>query len=281
MKNVLVTGAGGQLGKCFAKISSEFRNFNFIFKTSKELDITDRNKLSEVFENERISICINCAAYTNVEKAETDTENAFLINAEAVKNLAEICKKQDAILVHFSTDYVFNGKANRPYVETDEVQPINQYGASKLEGEKAIQKVLSKYYIIRTSWLYSEFGHNFFNTIRKKAAEGAELNITTSQKGTPTNANDLAAFTLKILTLDKDQFGIYHFSNEGEATWFDFASAIVNLSEDKTTVNATGFYKTQAERPEYSVMSKEKISSSFGLEIPHWKDSLEGLIAEI
>lgn len=281
MKNVLVTGAGGQLGQCFAKISSEFRNFNFIFKTSKELDITDKNKLSEVFANERIAICINCAAYTNVEKAETDTENTFLINAEAVKNLAEICENQEAILVHFSTDYVFNGKANRPYTETDEVQPINQYGASKLKGEKAIQQILSKYYIIRTSWLYSEFGHNFFNTIRKKAAEGTELNITTSQKGTPTNANDLAGFTLKILTLDKEQFGIYHFSNEGEATWFDFASAIVNLSEDKTTVNATGFYKTQAERPEYSVMSKEKISSSFGLEIPHWKDSLEGLIAEI
>lgn len=281
MKNVLVTGAGGQLGRCFSKVSSEFPNFNFIFKTSQELDITDNQKIAEIFEKEHIAICINCAAYTNVEKAESETERAFEINANAVKNLAENCKKFDAILVHFSTDYVFNGKANQPYLETDMVEPINQYGASKLKGEEIIQQILSKFYIIRTSWLYSEFGHNFFNTIRKKAAEGAELNITISQKGTPTNANDLADFTLKILTLDKEHYGIYHFSNDGEATWYDFAREIIALSKNKTIVNASGFYKTLAKRPDYSVMSKSKISSSFGLEIPHWKVSLAGLIAEI
>lgn len=281
MKNVLVTGAGGQLGRCFSKVSSKFPNFTFIFKTSQNLDITDNQKIAEIFEKEHIAICINCAAYTNVEKAESETDRAFEINANAVKNLAENCKKFDAILVHFSTDYVFNGKADQPYLETDMVEPINEYGASKLKGEEIIQQILSKFYIIRTSWLYSEFGHNFFNTIRKKAAEGAELNITTSQKGTPTNANDLADFTLKILTLDKEHYGIFHFSNDGEATWYDFAREIIALSKNKTIVNASGFYKTLAKRPDYSVMSKSKISSSFGLEIPHWKASLARLIAEI
>ena len=281
MKKVLVTGAAGQLGQCFQKIASEYPNFEFIFKTSATLDVTQEAAIRSFFQQEKIAICINCAAYTNVEQAETEVEKAFEINATAAGKLAKVCAENAAILVHFSTDYVFDGTARKPYAETDAVHPINQYGASKLEGEKQIQQHLEAHYIIRTSWLYSEFGHNFFNTLRRKASEGNELHITTAQKGTPTNANDLASFVLKILTLEKAHFGVYHFSNEGEATWYDFAREIVEISQFQTTVNPSGFYQTKAERPEYSVLSKEKIAETFGLEIPHWRESLRGLIAKI
>lgn len=282
MKNILVTGASGQLGKCFQKHAENYPAWNFQFLSSKELDITSAESLKRIFIENKFDVCINCAAYTNVEQAENEPEKAFLINAEAVKNLAEVTSGTDCILVHFSTDYVFNGKAEHPYTEEDEVDPINEYGRSKLEGEKYIREISRKYYIFRTSWLYSEFGHNFFNTILKKAAEGAELNITTSQLGTPTNANDLAQYVLKVLNSEKQKYGLYHFSNQGEATWYDFAEAILEFSgnRENITLNKTGFYKTLAERPAYSVFSKEKLKRNFPLEIPQWKASLKTLFSK-
>lgn len=283
MKTILVTGASGQLGQCFQEQARNFPNFNFIFCSSKDLDITSTSGLEDFFSRNNIDYCINCAAYTNVELAEDEKEKAFLLNAHSVKGLAEICKRNKTVLIHFSTDYVFNGESNEPYKEDARVSPINVYGASKLLGEENIAGAMERYFIFRTSWLYSQFGHNFFNTIRKKIREKAELNITTSQLGTPTNANDLAEYVLKIIDSESSSYGIYHFSNEGEATWYDFAKAIIDFSEktEGVKLNKTGFYKTRAERPAYSVLSKEKIKSEFGFPVLEWKDSLQRLIAKI
>ncbi len=283
MKTILVTGATGQLGKCFQKQALKFPDFKFLFCSSKELDITSATEVENYFSKYNIDYCINCAAYTNVELAEDEKEKAFLLNADSVKNLAQICKNNKTVLIHFSTDYVFNGEKNNPYTEEENVHPINTYGSSKLLGEEYISSVMDRYFIFRTSWLYSEFGHNFFNTIRKKIREKAEMNITTSQLGTPTNANDLADYVLKIINTESNAYGVYHFSNEGEATWYDFAKAILDFSENTegVTLNKTGFYKTRAERPAYSVLSKEKLRSEYGFPIPAWKESLKNLINEI
>ncbi|MCP9199315.1 dTDP-4-dehydrorhamnose reductase [Gramella sp. GC03-9] len=282
MKTILVTGAGGQLGQCFRKQALKFPNFKYIFCTSRELDITSKTQLRSEIDRYSPDVVINAAAYTNVELAETEKEKAFLVNADASRNLAEICSEKAIELFHFSTDYVFNGRASEPYSEEDEIDPINVYGASKLEGERMIEEKLEKHFIFRTSWLYSEFGHNFFKTILKKAAKKAELNITSSQTGTPTNANDLAEFVLKIIESGSKEYGIYHFSNLGEATWYDFAREILEYAGkiDEVVLNKTGFFKTKAERPEYSVLSKEKALNTFGFNIPHWKESLHGLIDE-
>ncbi len=199
MKNVLVTGASGQLGQCIKRLSVRYQEFNFTFTTSEELDISLFGVLGPYFAKHKFDYCINCAAYTNVEQAEKEQEKAFLINAEAVKNLAEVCDDNNCTLIHFSTDYVFDGKATRPYREEDQTGPINVYGASKLLGEQYIQEHMDKYFIFRTSWLYSDIGHNFFNTICRKAKAGEELNITTTQTGTPTNAYDLGGFVLELL----------------------------------------------------------------------------------
>lgn len=281
MKTILVTGANGQLGQCFQKHSRRFTNYNFLFCTSAELDITSIESLENIFSKHKIDFCINAAAYTNVEQAENEKEKAFLVNAEGARNVAEVCEKYSSVLFHFSTDYVFNGKASKPYKEYDPVDPINVYGASKLKGEELIGEVLDEHFIFRTSWLYSEFGHNFFKTIQKKADENAELNITTTQLGTPTNANDLAEYVLKIIESGSSAYGVYHFSNEGEATWYDFAKEILEYSKkiEQVTLNKTGFFKTLAERPEYSVLSKEKATKNFG-PIKNWKVSLHQLIDE-
>ena len=281
MKTVLVTGANGQLGKCFRKHAAKYPEFQFLFCSSEELNICDSDELEEFFKTNKIDICINTAAYTNVEQAENEPEKAFQVNAEAAGKLAGICKKYAAELIHFSTDYVFDGNSTKPYSETDEVNPINVYGSSKLEGENLIAKTFEEYFIFRTSWLYSEFGHNFFNTIQKKIAEKAELNITTSQLGTPTNANDLALYVLDLIKKGSKAYGLYHFSNQGQATWYDFAEQILVYSKntEEVILNKTGFFKTLAKRPEYSVLSKEKAEGEFG-EIKDWKLSLYDLIQE-
>lgn len=282
MKTILITGANGQLGHCFQKQAKKYPNFQFLYCSSKELDITSKDDLKYFFSENNIDYCINTAAYTNVEQAENEPDKAFLVNAESLGNLAEFCASYNVILFHFSTDYVFNGKSHKPYKETDETDPINVYGASKLKGEEEIQSKMTDFFIFRTSWLYSEFGHNFFRTILRKADEGAELNITTSQKGTPTNANDLAAFVLELISSENKSFGIYHFSNEGEATWYDFAEEILNYSGkmNQVTLNKTGFFKTLAVRPEYSVLSKEKITKNFR-PVKDWKVSLHDLLDTI
>lgn len=280
---VLVTGAGGQLGKCLQKHSKLYSEIDFLFESSQTLNIASEESLTIFFNTHQPDVCINCAAYTNVEGAESDEKTAFQVNSEAVKSLSEHCKTYDTQLIHISTDYVFDGLKLSSYLEIDSVNPINIYGASKLQGEVMISEHMDNYFILRTSWLYSEFGHNFFNTILKKADEGAELNITTEQIGTPTNANDLAKFILNLINVNSDAFGLYHYSNQGEATWYDFARLILEEKqlEEEVKLKATFSYPTKAKRPKFSVLNKSKAETTFKVKIPHWRESLIGLLKEV
>ncbi len=226
---VLVTGSNGQLGRCIESSSYMYTNLEFVYKDSKELDITSTHKIDTLFRRNNFDYVINCAAYTNVEQAEKEPKKAFLVNAEGVRNLAKVCKKDNTILIHVSTDYVFDGEKKTPYTEEDVPNPINEYGKSKLAGEQHVQNILDNYFIIRTSWLYSQFGKNFYKMILKKSEIEKELTITTTEIGTPTNANDLANFILEIVAVRSTKYGLYHFSNEGQATWYDFAEEIIKL----------------------------------------------------
>lgn len=274
---ILITGAGGQLGRCLRKAAANFAHLDITFTTSEDLDLSQFAVVQAYMRQNEFDYCVNCAAYTNVEGAEKEREMAYLVNAESVKNLAEACEDSDCILIHISTDYVFDGKSSRPYMETDETGAINVYGASKLLGEEYIQTETEKFLIFRTSWLYSEIGKNFFNTVKTRAEAGETLNITTSQTGTPTNANDLANFILKIIDSGTKAYGIYHYSNLGEATWYDFAHEILNLMNSKTPLKVNNEFETLATRPDYSVLNKKKTQETFELPILHWKESLKQL----
>lgn len=279
MKTVLVTGASGQLGRSLQQYALETDSLNWLFMDSSEVDITSRDSLEQCFQNKKIDYCINCAAYTNVEKAESERDKAYQINSEAVKELAKICEKYDSVLIHISTDYVFDGRTKTPYTEEDQTNPINIYGASKLQGELNIQKHMNKYFIFRTSWLYSEFGHNFYLTVVKKSGENVPLNITTAQTGTPTNANHLAQLLLKLIREENKNYGIYHFSNSGETTWYGFAEEILRLTNTLNMVelNKDNSYKTIAARPEYSVLNKQKLKDTFNYTPATWQEALKDL----
>jgi dTDP-4-dehydrorhamnose reductase len=279
---ILITGSSGQLGQCLQKHSSILIGAEFLFETYESLDISSRSSVSVFFDQHQPQYCINCAAYTNVEAAEDHEDVAFQVNAEAAKHLAASCKKHNTILIHISTDYVFDGQKFSPYSETDPVKPINIYGATKLQGETAISETMENFLILRTSWLYSEYGHNFFNTILKKAEEGSDLNITTEQVGTPTNANDLAKFILNFIHVESKAYGLYHYSNQGEASWYDFARLILEETQldKKVELMATFSYPTKATRPKFSVLDKSKVLSTFDIKIPHWRESLVGLLKE-
>jgi dTDP-4-dehydrorhamnose reductase len=283
MKKVLVTGANGQLGRCIRDIASEFPELTFFFTSKNELDIENYAQVSDFFQKNKIDYCINTAAYTNVEKAESESEKAFSINAEAVKNLAICCKQSNTTLLHISTDYVFDGKKREPYKEDDEPNPINVYGASKLKGEEFIKQSGVNHYIVRTSWLYSQYGHNFFKTVLKFAQEGKEMRVTTEQTGTPTNANDLAYALLTIVGSGTVLNGVYNYSNSGETTWYGFAEAILELSKqfDSSKLVKTGHYPTFAARPKYSVLNNSKIINTFGLIAIDWRQSLQNVIYKI
>lgn len=277
---ILVTGSNGQLGQCLRKIAHNYSALELHFYNSTDLDITNKDAICQVFKDNSYDFVINCAAYTNVEQAEKEPEKAFHINADGVKNLAEACKKQNSTLIHISTDYVFDGKKDSLYTEEDIPNPINEYGKSKLAGEQFIQEILDSFFIIRTSWLYSEFGHNFFKTILKKSETETELTITTSEKGTPTNANDLAKFILDLILIDNQKYGIYHFSNLGEATWYDFAEEILSVlgKLDTIMLKKTDNYPTSAKRPKYSVLSKEKVKKVFHISQNNWTNSVRMLL---
>lgn len=280
MKKVLVTGAGGQLGQCFQRQAEQFPQLEFVFATSEKFDLTLTPVMDVYLRKHEFDYCINCAAYTNVEQAETHREMAFNVNADGVKHLAKACRDNGVVLIHFSTDYVFDGGKRALYSEEDETNPLNIYGGSKLMGEECIQEEMEQYFIFRTSWLYSDIGHNFFNTIRKKAAAGEVLNITTEQVGTPTNAYDLAGFVLRIINEGSSAYGIYHYSNLGEATWYDFAAEILKLTgtSEKVELRENNNFATVAKRPGYSVLAKDKVLGTFGQEILTWKESLAALV---
>jgi dTDP-4-dehydrorhamnose reductase len=280
MKKILITGANGQLGRCIKDASSRFPDLQFVFVSKEELNIEDIDSLNHFFSKHNFSHCINSAAYTNVEKAESEKEIAFAINAEAVKSLASICKQNDVVLLHVSTDYVFDGTKQTPYLESDITNPINVYGSSKLKGEQYIQEVCDKFYIFRTSWLYSQYGHNFLKTILKYAHQGKPLTITTEQIGTPTNANDLASALVQVIAQEKDAYGIYHYSNSGETTWYGFAEAILQVSGklEDTKLAKTNHYRTFAERPVYSVLDNTKANNALNLQQINWLESLKSVL---
>ena len=274
---ILITGAKGQLGKCIKDAAANYPEFNFLFASRELLNIESEKSISNIFENNRFDYCINTAAYTNVEKAESDQETAFLTNAEGVKHLASHCKRNNTTLIQISTDYVFDGKKGSPYSEEDSTNSLNIYGASKLKGEQYVQEICQAYYILRTSWLYSQYGHNFYNTVLRFAKEGKQLTLTTEQTGTPTNANDLAEAILTIIRINSKNYGIYNFSNQGEATWYDFAKEILTQTNQLTKSNLakTDYYRTFAVRPSYSVLDTRKYKNTFNKVVFDWKKSLK------
>jgi dTDP-4-dehydrorhamnose reductase len=280
---VLVTGANGQLGQAIQFVAGNYPNIHFVFCSSSDLDITNKENCGSVFNKEKPDFCINAAAYTAVDKAESETDQAHLINCIGAKNLAEACKNFNAKLIHISTDFVFDGSKNSPYNETDLPNPQGVYGQTKLDGEIAIQEVFDAYFIIRTSWVYSQFGNNFMKTMLRLASERTSLSIVNDQIGTPTNAVDLANTILKIATschtelVSASSYGIYNFSNEGQCSWFDFAKKIFEINQVKIDVIpiSTTQFPTPAERPKYSVLDKTKIKSTFRIEIKPWEQSIE------
>lgn len=280
MKNVLVTGANGQLGCSLRSSADQHPLFTFFFTDIDTLDICDREAVVAYVTTHHIDYIINAAAYTAVDKAETEEELANRINHQAVHYLGEAAKMGGAKVVHISTDYVFNGKAYHPYTEEDQVGPVSVYGCSKLAGENILREVCPDHLIIRTAWLYSEYGNNFVKTMLRLGAERTELNVVFDQIGTPTYAGDFAKAILYIL--DKSEEGgfipgVYHYSNEGVCSWYDFARKIMELGNLACAVNPieTKDYPTPAIRPAYSVLNKTKIKETYGLSIPHWEESLK------
>ena len=277
-KRILVTGANGQLGSEMRKLGAVSPN-EYIFTDIAELDITNKAAVMAFVKNNNIGIIVNCAAYTNVDKAEDDEAMAELINATAVRNLAEAAKAQDATLFHVSTDYVFGAEGNTPRTEDMPTNPLGVYGVTKLHGEQAIAEVGAKAIIIRTAWLYSEYGNNFLKTMLRLTAEREYLNVVFDQVGTPTYAGDLAMTIFSIIEGDyyAGNEGIYHFSNEGACSWYDFAQEIATaMRHNKCKINPchSSEFPSKVTRPPYSVLDKTKIKQTFGVEIPHWRESM-------
>jgi dTDP-4-dehydrorhamnose reductase len=276
MNKIVVFGASGQLGNCLKKVAEEKGVSEIYFPPESEANILDKDALKSVFEQYKPAFAINCAAYTAVDKAEDEIDLARKINKTGAENLAEACKAYNTKFIHISTDFVFKGDKAHPLVEDDIAEPISVYGLTKLEGEQDIARLMDEYFIIRTSWLYSEFGNNFVKTMLKLGAERDLLKIIADQVGTPTYGIDLAGCVLDIITSGSTAYGIYHYSNEGVTSWYDFAKGIFDLSatEVKVLPIRTDEYPTKATRPAYSVMDKSKIKTTFGIEIPYWRDSL-------
>ena len=277
-KKILVTGANGQLGMEMRILGAVAPN-EYIFTDIDELDITDSDAVAAYVEQNGIQIIVNCAAYTNVDRAEEDEPTAERINAEAVRNLAEAMKKVDGTLFHISTDYVFGGEGNTPRTEEMPLNPLGAYGRTKLHGEQAIAEVGCKAIIIRTAWLYSEFGKNFLLTMLRLTKEKPAINVVFDQVGTPTYAGDLALTIFSIIEGDMyaGNEGVYHFSNEGVCSWYDFAQEIATAMghrECKISPCHSDEFPSKVKRPAYSVLDKSKIKRTFGVEIPHWRESM-------
>ncbi len=279
--NILVTGANGQLGREIRTLIPEIGGYNFYFTDMHELDITKLQSLRDYIELNKINFVINCAAYTSVDKAESEPELAELINRTGPANLAKISGDLDIPIIHISTDFVFDGSKGSPYLETDKTTPLSVYGKTKLDGEQEIIKTASTFAIIRTSWLYSEFGNNFVKTIIKLGNEKSELRIIADQIGTPTYARDLAEVIIDMIPkIKKNTKEVFNYSNDGAASWYDFAVKIIELTGVKCKVLPilTSEYPTPARRPKYSVMDKTKIKNYLNIKIPLWSDSLADCI---
>lgn len=280
MTTILITGSNGQLGSEMQQASKRYNSFNYLFTDVAELDICDKAALEAYVLENNVNIIVNCAAYTAVDKAEDDQELCYKINRDAVRNIGEVAAKHHVKVVHVSTDYVFDGTNYVPYTEEMPVCPASVYGKSKLEGENALLEVCEQAVIIRTSWLYSSFGGNFVKTMIKLGTERDTLNVIFDQVGTPTYAADLADAIFQVVSSEKFAPGIYHFSNEGVCSWYDFTKTIHRMAGITCDVRPieTKDYPTRTPRPHYSVLNKAKIKSTYGISIPYWEESLSKCI---
>ena len=282
--NILITGANGQLGNEMRTISKESAN-TYLFTDVAELDITNLGAIRQCVADNAIDVIVNCAAYTNVDKAEDDVAMADLINNKAVENLAIACKEANATLFHVSTDYVFSGDKNTPCREDEPTNPLGVYGQTKLAGEQSIERVGCKALTFRTAWLYSIYGGNFVKTMQRLTAERDTLNVVFDQVGTPTHAGDLAALIYQLI--EKKRFvgheGIYHFSNEGVCSWYDFAKEIAELSGNSCAIRPchSDEFPSKVTRPAFSVLDKTKVKTTFQVTVPYWKDSLKRCINDL
>lgn len=283
MNTTIVFGASGQLGQCLKFVSAERGIEELIFPDEVHANILDIEALEKLFTQYQPAYCINCAAYTAVDKAEDDVDKARKINRDGAENIAKLCEKYGATIIHVSTDFIFAGNTPYPLLENDIAEPVSVYGLTKLEGEQAIVALTKRYYILRTSWLYSEYGNNFVKTMMRLGVEKDELKIIADQVGTPTYAIDLAECILDIIENGNQQYGIYHYSNEGVTSWYDFAMGIFDIAKIDVKVYPvrTSEYVTRAVRPTFSVMDKAKIKSTFNIQIPYWRVSLEKCIAKL
>jgi dTDP-4-dehydrorhamnose reductase len=279
MNNILITGSNGQLGSELRELSPNYPNNNFLFTDVKQLDITNHKAVKEFVQINKINVIINCAAYTAVDRAESEFELANAINHLAVANFAQIAKDNNIKFIHISTDYVFNGYSYKPYVESDMPDPKSIYGQTKLYGEQVIQKINpANSVIIRTSWVYSVFGNNFVETMLRLAKDREEISVVVDQIGSPTHAADLAQSIIEILPLIQNEMTeVYHFSNEGVCSWYDFSKAVFEIKNIKINLLPLESvdYKTKAIRPYYSVLNKSKIKQKYNLTIPYWRSSLK------
>lgn len=283
LPKILITGANGQVGSELKKISSAYPQYSFTFLTREDLPLEDPTVIKNYFETNQFDFLVNCAGYTAVDKAESEKELAFRINATAVGELSAICWKNNIKFIHISTDYVFDGNANVPYKEDSVTNPQTVYGASKLEGERLVFAENSDAIVIRTSWVYSSFGTNFVKTMLRLFEEKEEINVVNDQFGAPTYAADLATLIMNLIASVQWYEGIFHFSNEGAISWFDFASAIKRLSGATCKINPipTAAYPTPAKRPAYSVLNKSKIQQHYGFQFRYWEESLKDCLKQI
>ena len=277
MIKILVTGGNGQLAQCLKDVVKNDDELDVDFQDLPALDITNKQQLESYFLNNEFDYCINCAAYTAVDLAEEQSDLAYAVNGDGPKNLAEVCKKYQVKFLHISTDFVFDGKKQTPYIETDMPNPLGAYGASKWQGERYIQEVMQDYFIIRTSWLYSEYGNNFMKTMLRLSETRDEISVVSDQIGSPTYAVDLAEVLIKIILSSSTNYGIYHYSNSGTISWYDFAVEIFKLFGKKIEVRPikTKDYPTAAKRPKYSVLETTKIENNFNCTIKDWQGSLD------
>jgi len=276
---ILVTGGNGQLAQCLKDVIKHHKNLVVDFQDLPDLDITNSSQLQSFFFKNEFDYCINCAAYTAVDLAEEQSSLAYAVNAEGPKNLAEVCQKHQTTLIHVSTDFVFNGQKQTPYLETDTPNPLGVYGASKLQGERNIQEFMEAYFIVRTSWLYSKYGNNFMKTMLKLSETREDISIVSDQFGSPTYAGDLAEVLIKIVLSSSTNYGVYQYSNSGAISWYDFALEIFKHFGKTIEVKPikTKDYPTAAKRPKYSVLETTKIEKEFNIRTRFWKLSLKNL----
>lgn len=273
---VAVTGASGQVGQALQKIADNYPNISWFFWSKDEVDITNQQILKDTFNKVLPDVVINLAAYTAVDRAETHYQDAFQLNVDAPRQVAIACEAIHAVLIHLSTDYVFDGATNKPYVETHKTAPLNVYGSTKLRGEEAVLQNCSRCFIVRSSWVYSGFGKNFYQTMLRLAREGHDISVVNDQIGKPTHALDLAQAVITIALSESTQYGIYHFANTGSTTWYEFAKKIfeINGLTPRVFPIASDEFAAPAKRPRYSILDTTKIEKTFGIKISSWEDAL-------